>query len=299
MKTEGLFDPKVLRTIQLTFTQANWQNQLKANYSSGANLLGNIECAGITNLGIGVRYRGNTSYQMSGAKKSLNFEIDYTNSEARWMGYKTVNLINAYMDESIMREPLYFNVMRQYAMCPRASMAKLYINGVYWGVYSFVQQEDDDLMKEWCASNDGDRWRAPNMPGQTGGGGRPGGGRQRRLGSQLPGNEPGHLQVQLRTQVPALHERLGSPPERNLRPQQHASQRASGSGRGRAGGRSLALVSSDREHLHRRGRLLLQRRRLHLLSRARERPHPPRGTRRQRVRRLQPNHRLARPGGDR
>ena len=63
----------------------------------------------------------------------MNIEIDYTNATARLMGYKTVNLNNAYGDETIMREPLYFNVMRQYTVCPQASLAKVYINGAVLG----------------------------------------------------------------------------------------------------------------------------------------------------------------------
>ena len=43
-----------------------------------------------------------------------------------------------------------------------------------WGVYSLTQNEDTDLIKEWFQSAEGDRWRAPNQPGLTGGG--PGGG---------------------------------------------------------------------------------------------------------------------------
>ena len=134
---------------------------------------------GVIYNGVGIRYRGNTSYTSSGAKKSVNIDINYTNSDLRLGGYKALNLNNANADNSIMREPLYFNVMRAYTICPRASFIKLMINGEYWGLYNLVQQEDGDLIKEWCPSNDGDRWRAPNMAGMTtttGGGGIIGGG---------------------------------------------------------------------------------------------------------------------------
>ena len=179
VKTEGLFDPWVLRTVNLTFTAANWQSILVSNYTSGSNLVANLELDGTTYYGVGVRYRGNTSYTSSGTKKSLNIDINYTNADLRLDGYKALNLNNANLDDSVMREPLYFNTMRLYSICPRASIVKLNINGEYWGIYSFVQQEDGDLIKEWCPSNDGDRWRAPNMAGQTtttnGTGGMPGG----------------------------------------------------------------------------------------------------------------------------
>ena len=175
LKTEGLFDPTLLRTISLTFTQVNWQSRLTSGRNTGSNTLGLLVMDnGATNFGVGVRYKGNTSFSMSGTKKSLNIEMNYTNSESRLMGHKTINLNNAAGDETIMREPLYFNVMQQYTVSPKGSLAKLNINGEYWGVYSLVQQENNELIKEWFSSDNGDRWRAPNIGGGAGGGG-PGG----------------------------------------------------------------------------------------------------------------------------
>ena len=111
---------------------------------------------------------------MAGQKKSLNIELDHTDAAGELMGYETINLNNAAGDETIMREPLYFNVMRQYTVCPAGALVKLYINNAYWGVYSLAQQGDSDLVSEWFPSKDGDRWRAPNIA--TGGGGGGGGG---------------------------------------------------------------------------------------------------------------------------
>jgi hypothetical protein len=92
---------------------------------------------GATNVGVGARYKGNTSYTLGGAKKSINLEFDDTNAMANLMRYETINLNNAAADETIMREPLYFNVLQNYTPGPKGSMAKLYINDIYWGVYSF------------------------------------------------------------------------------------------------------------------------------------------------------------------
>lgn len=174
-RTAGLYDPSLLRTVSLTFTQANWQSLLTANYSRGSNITAamvSLDNAS-TNHNVGVRYKGNTSYQNGGAKKSINIELDWTDPDGDLMGYKTLNLNNAAGDETILREPLFFNVLQTFAPGPRASLARLFINGAYWGVYSFAQQENSDLIKEWFPSSDGDRWRAPNIGG---GGGAPGGG---------------------------------------------------------------------------------------------------------------------------
>ncbi|MBL9127023.1 MAG: CotH kinase family protein, partial [Verrucomicrobiales bacterium] len=181
VKTGGLFDDTLVRTITLTFGQANWQSLLTTSRSTGSNTVGALALDnGAAIPGIGARYKGNTSFSGMGSvptKKSVNLTIDQSDPTADIMGYETLNLNNAYGDETILREPVYFNVMRRYTVCPRASLARLVINGTYWGLYSFVQQEDGDLIDEWFPSNDGDRWRAPNIGGGAGaGGGPPGGG---------------------------------------------------------------------------------------------------------------------------
>lgn len=166
VKTDGLFDDHVIRTIHLNFAMSNWANLLTRGRMNGSNTLGNLSLDnGLTNFGIGARYKGNTSFDMGGNKKSVNIELAYTNPAARLMGYRTVNLNNAAADETILRESIYFNVMHHYAPSPRGALAKLWINGAYWGLYSFVEQENSTLINEWFPSNDGDRWRAPNIGG--------------------------------------------------------------------------------------------------------------------------------------
>lgn len=176
VKTEGLYDPSLFRTISLTFTQANWNTAL-----ANARLRNtNLECSrvfldnGATNTAVGARYKGNSSYDMAGTKKSINLEFDWANTNADLMGHETVNLNNAAGDETIIREPLFFTIMSQYTPCPQGAMAKVFINGAQWGVYSLVQQENRKLLREWFPNDHGDRWRAPNAA--AGGGGGPSGG---------------------------------------------------------------------------------------------------------------------------
>lgn len=176
VQTDGLFDRTILRSVYLTFTNSNWATLLANARTSGGNVPCNLRLEnGVTATNVGARYKGNSSYSMGGTKKSVNLDINYTNSEARVMGFRAINLNNAAGDNTIMREPLYFNVLRDYAPCPHGTMARLYINGAYWGVYSMVDQNNNELLDEYFPSHDGDRWRAPNIGGGAGGGG-PGGG---------------------------------------------------------------------------------------------------------------------------
>lgn len=171
-RTDGLYDPTLLRTFNLNFTQANWATLLTSARTSGTDVLCSLTLDnGLALTGVGARYKGNTSFTMAGAKKSLNITVNYTNDATELLGYETFNLNNSFGDETIMREPVYFTVMSRYAPSPKAALAQLYINGANWGVYSLAQNGDSDLMKDWFPSADGDRWRAPNAPAGGGGGG--------------------------------------------------------------------------------------------------------------------------------
>lgn len=175
LKTGGLYDRTLLRTFSLTFTQANWATLLANGRATGSNVYCSLLTLdnGITNQGVGARYRGNTSYTGMGGssapmKKSINLAIDFADPDADLMNFNTLNLNNAFQDETIMRESLYFNVMRNYTVCPASCLVQLYINGANWGVYSCAQQQNGDLIRDYFPSTDGDRWRAPNMAGGPG-----------------------------------------------------------------------------------------------------------------------------------
>jgi hypothetical protein len=167
IKTSGLYDPSLFRTVNLTFTQANWATLLTSGRTSGSNVYCSLVTLdnGATNIGAGARYKGNSSFNLGGNKKSINVELDWTNPEVDLMRYSTFNLNNAAGDETIQREALYFTTMSQYTPCPKAAMARVNINGAFWGVYTLVQQENGQLIREWFPSNNGDRWRTPNAAG--------------------------------------------------------------------------------------------------------------------------------------
>ena len=179
-RTEGFYDPRCLRVIDLKFENEQWQNQLTQSYSSGEEIIGSLEYRNEIFEGVGIRYKGNTSYTRSGEKKSINISIDATAEGADIDGYSTLNLNNAFGDDTLLREALYFNTMKKYVASPWAGIAQLNINGENRGVYSNVQQQDGSLIREYFKENNGDRWKAPSGNGSgngaNGGGGRPPGG---------------------------------------------------------------------------------------------------------------------------
>lgn len=167
------YNETVLRTLKLEFSQSNWWSLLESKYESKENILASLIVDDVAYEGVGVRFRGNTSYMMNqnSQKKSFNIEIDYTTEEQHMMGYKTLNLINCFGDATFMREVLYSNICHRQIPSARANFIKLEINGENWGIYANVQQLNAEFIEDWFPSNDGTRWRAEGNMGGPGDGG--------------------------------------------------------------------------------------------------------------------------------
>ncbi|HPI20786.1 MAG TPA: CotH kinase family protein [Candidatus Kapabacteria bacterium] len=170
-ESDGLYDVTQIKTIYLNFSQSNWWQLLTNNYNSKTDIPANLIYDGVTYEGVGVHFRGYTSYMFlyNSQKKSFNISIDYQDSELKLMGYKTLNLNNCYEDPSFIRDALYSHFAGINNPLYKVNFVKLVINDVNWGVYSNVQQLNGDFYEEWFLNNDGANWRA-EMAAGTGGG---------------------------------------------------------------------------------------------------------------------------------
>ncbi len=176
-----LYDEGVMPVLELRFSQSNWYTLLTSNYQSKTDLAATLTVDGVVYEGVGVRFRGNTSYQMvqNSQKKSFNISIDHTLPGQRLMGYKTLNLLNCNSDATFMREVLYSNTCRRQVPSAKANFVRLVINGENWGVYANIQQLNAQFLNDWFPSNEGTQWRGDGMRAIGGGnmgGGTPGGG---------------------------------------------------------------------------------------------------------------------------
>lgn len=172
----GLYDESQIRTFELWFAQADYWQQLTANYNSSTDIPAMLIVEGDTFPDVGVRFKGQTSYSQSGSsqKKSFNITLDYVHPDQQLMGYKTLNLNNSFQDPSFMREMLYLHQIRRHIPAAKAAYIRLNINGESWGLYPHVQQLNGDYIEEWFFGNDGVRWRADRPEGTIIGPGGPG-----------------------------------------------------------------------------------------------------------------------------
>jgi spore coat protein CotH len=174
-EVDGLYNDKIIRRIDISFEQTNWKNLLTQNYQSKTDLPATLIMDGKIYPNVGVRYKGQTSYQrVTTDKKSFNITMDLVDPKQDIKGYSTLNFNNSYEDNSFMREVFYENITRKHCPSLKATFINLYINGENYGLYPHLQALDGTYIKEWFLSNDGIRWRCERAGGAGGGPGPPG-----------------------------------------------------------------------------------------------------------------------------
>ena len=144
-----LYDDTVLRTIDITLPQSNFWPGLRNTSNTGANIVVDLTLSGpdlptpITIPGVGIRVKGNSSFFFlppGSQKTSFNLEITESDSAARLLGYRTLNLNNGIEDPTFCREIGFFRFVRRYTPAGRGNHVQLRLNGENWGVYVNVQQ---------------------------------------------------------------------------------------------------------------------------------------------------------------
>ncbi len=176
LPTAGLYNRNVVESVYLNFSQADYWTQLTNNYASETLLAADLVYDGVTYYNVGVRFRGNTSYQQinNSQKKSFAVEMDFMTPDQNLLGYYDLKFNNGHQDATFMREVLYCRMAAKYTPIAKANFIHLYLNNQDWGIYPNIQAIEKTFLKEWFMSNNGANFRA-KTDASVGGGG-PGGG---------------------------------------------------------------------------------------------------------------------------
>ncbi|QEH34879.1 Inner spore coat protein H [Aquisphaera giovannonii] len=166
-----LYDPGILRTLFLTFDSDDWEKEIEDFHGTDVDVPADLVVDGKTYRGVGVRFRGMSSYMMvqAGRKRSLNVSVDHTRDGQKLLGYKTLNLLNSHEDPTFLHTVLYSRIARAFLPAPKANLVRVVINGESWGVYVNAQQFDKVFLEQNFKSSKGARWKVPGNPGADGG----------------------------------------------------------------------------------------------------------------------------------
>lgn len=169
----GLFDPDVVRTVFIDFDRPDWEECLELLHDTDVDLPATMTVDGVVHPGVGVRFRGASSYMMipRGAKRSFNIAVDHVDPERRIGGQNTLNFLNAHGDPSMLSTQLYAHLAAPHLPAPRANFVRVVVNGESWGVFVNAEQFNKAFLRRHWKEFDGDgaRWKVRGSPQATGG----------------------------------------------------------------------------------------------------------------------------------
>lgn len=143
-----LFDKKTIGEIRLTLPNKNWVDALDSMRIYGMGMMsGAVTVDGAKYEGVGVRFRGDKSYQLGLKRNPFSIKINYTDPEANHQGYSSIKLSSALRDPSLVREVLFYEIAGKYMPASQANYTKLYVNEEYVGLYVNVESVDKQFLE--------------------------------------------------------------------------------------------------------------------------------------------------------
>ncbi len=137
LSAQNFYDRSTVQTIEIFFGFTNWDSQLDAATVADTYIIADsVRINGVVFDSVGVKYKGNSSYNPNNNKNPLHIELDHVIGSQDYQGYTDIKLQNGYSDPSMIREVLSYAILEQYMDCPQANFANVYINGTLRGMYS-------------------------------------------------------------------------------------------------------------------------------------------------------------------
>lgn len=151
--SDQLFDQSVVHEIRVSLNSRDLA-ELREHYDENTHYPAEFYWGTLRVPYVGVRSRGLGT--RSPTKLGLQIDFTYYATRQRFVGLKSLVLKNLLQDPSMVREALamaMFSRMGQPA--PRESFCRLYINGVYEGLYALVEDIDDVFLARTFGSGSG------------------------------------------------------------------------------------------------------------------------------------------------
>lgn len=154
LNSQNLYDADAISTIEITFTQNNWDQILDTYYANGNDerLLGTVVINGESFDSVGVKYKGNSTYNPNNAKNPFNIKLDqHINQD--YQGYEVLKLSTGDKDPSFVREVLGYEIARKYMDASQCAYANITVNGTLIGLYDNVESVNSDFQERYLFAN--------------------------------------------------------------------------------------------------------------------------------------------------
>ena len=134
---QELYNINQIQQVEIFFSQTNWDQLMDAEMAGNENyiLADSVRINGSVFLQVGVKYKGNSSYNPNNTKNPLHINLDYA-LDQHYQHYTDLKLGNSFSDPSFLREVLCYDILRNYMDCSLSNYADVTINGQHIGLYS-------------------------------------------------------------------------------------------------------------------------------------------------------------------
>jgi len=150
LAAQNFFDISTVQDVRIIFPRNDWDFMLDSMAQAGDDysLATSVSINGNIYYNVGIKYKGNSSYNPNNTKNSLAVKLDFIQNQD-YQGYNSFKLNNAFKDPSFVREVMGYEIARKYMPAVGSNYANVYVNGNLHGLYSNVQ----DLNKGFLANN--------------------------------------------------------------------------------------------------------------------------------------------------
>ncbi len=179
-KSQEFYDVSKVQTIKLYIKQANWDlilDSLYTNNKDGRLIIDSVNINGVVFDSVGIKYKGNSSYKANNVKNPFSIKLNEVKPKQDYNGITLIKLSNGFKDPTLVREVMSYEFARNYMPAPRANYMNVYVNDKIHGLYTNVENPDDEFLFKYFYIKDNPLFKcdptmnAVNPPGCPAGGG--------------------------------------------------------------------------------------------------------------------------------
>lgn len=145
------YDVDSIQEIKLYFAEPNWDAILDSIFlvDEENRWVADLTIDGVPFSGVGVRYKGFSSFSTNRNKNPFNIDLNYTVDGQDYQGVTKIKLSNVIQDPSFVREVLSYEIARKYMPASRANYANVYVNDTLIGLYTNVEDVGNDFLQTY------------------------------------------------------------------------------------------------------------------------------------------------------
>lgn len=152
--SQNFYNENTIQDIRIVFSQSNWDALLDIAETTDAYISAqSVTINGAMYNNVGVKYKGNSSYNPNQVKNPFHIELDTYVVDQNYQGYTDIKLNNVIFDPTFVRETVSYSVLRKYMHAPLSNYANVYVNGTLIGLYTNVESVSKKFVSNHFGSN--------------------------------------------------------------------------------------------------------------------------------------------------